>query len=129
MIYPISWRREYCKDLTHGTVGREFVIAKNPDYIFIATMGIVGEEEKKIWSKYPNLNAARNNRIFIVIPTWHVNLPRSLLCKRWKFCSKRSWAITSNPLQNGQKDIIMEHACVTAVGSGIFCLPAIAERW
>lgn len=54
------------KDLTHGTVGREFVIAKNPDYIFIATMGIVGEEEKKIWSKYPNLNAARNNRIFIV---------------------------------------------------------------
>jgi ABC-type Fe3+-hydroxamate transport system substrate-binding protein len=54
------------KDLKRGTVGREFVIAKNPDYIFIATMGITGEEEKKIWSKYSNLNAAKNNRIFIV---------------------------------------------------------------
>lgn len=52
--------------LKRGTVGREFVIAHNPDCIFIATMGVVGEEEKKEWSKYANLNAARKKQIHIV---------------------------------------------------------------
>ncbi len=52
--------------LKHGTVGREFVMTQNPDYIFIATMGIVGEDEKIVWSKYSNLSAAKNNRIFII---------------------------------------------------------------
>jgi len=41
--------------LTGGTVTREFVIANNPDYIFIATMGIVGEEEVQTWKKYTSL--------------------------------------------------------------------------
>ena len=36
--------------LTKGVITREFVIANNPDYIFIATMGIVEEEEVKTWS-------------------------------------------------------------------------------
>lgn len=52
--------------LTGGTVTREFVIANNPDYIFIATMGIVGEEEVKIWKKYPNLTATRQGHIYII---------------------------------------------------------------
>lgn len=54
------------KDLKRGSVSREFVIAKNPDYIFIVTMGIVGEEEKTVWSKYSNLTAARKKQIHIV---------------------------------------------------------------
>lgn len=54
--------------LQHGTVGREFVIAGNPDYIFIAAMGMVGDEEKKTWLKYRTLNAAKKERVFIVDP-------------------------------------------------------------
>ena len=52
--------------LTGGTVTREFVIANNPDYIFIATMGIVGEEEVKTWEKYTNLTATRQGHIYII---------------------------------------------------------------
>lgn len=58
--------RNIAQNLTRGTVGREFVIAGNPDYIFIVTMGIVGDEEKAVWSKYRNLAAARKKQIFII---------------------------------------------------------------
>ncbi len=54
------------KDLTNGLIGREFVVAKNPDYIFIVTMGIVGEEEQQIWRKYRHLNATKSNQIYII---------------------------------------------------------------
>ena len=54
------------KNLTQGTVTREFVIANNPDYIFIATMGIVGEEELKTWNRYASLNATRKKQIYII---------------------------------------------------------------
>ncbi|MDO5663830.1 MAG: helical backbone metal receptor [Bacteroidia bacterium] len=54
------------KNLKRGTVGREFVIANNPDYIFIVTMGIVGKEEETVWKKYTNLAAARKKQIFII---------------------------------------------------------------
>lgn len=54
------------KTLNKGTVSREFVIAKNPDYIFIVTMGIVGNEEKEIWSKYSSLTATRKKQIHII---------------------------------------------------------------
>lgn len=54
------------RELTRGSVTREFVIANNPDYIFIATMGIVGEEELKLWNKYSNLSASRKKHIHII---------------------------------------------------------------
>ena len=54
------------QSLNTGTVSRETVITKNPDYIFIVTMGIVGEEEKKIWESFEDLNAVKNNKIFII---------------------------------------------------------------
>ncbi|MBI9065911.1 MAG: ABC transporter substrate-binding protein [Salinivirgaceae bacterium] len=53
-------------DLEHGTVTRESVLKRNPDVIFVATMGIVGEEEKNIWESYGDINAARNNKVFII---------------------------------------------------------------
>jgi len=49
-----------------GLYSREKVLEQNPDVIIIVTMGIVGEEEKEIWRKYKTLNAAKNNRIYIV---------------------------------------------------------------
>ncbi|MEA4903899.1 MAG: helical backbone metal receptor [Petrimonas sp.] len=54
------------KTLKRGSVSREFVIANNPDYIFIATMGMVGNEEKEIWSRYSYLTASRKKQIHII---------------------------------------------------------------
>jgi iron complex transport system substrate-binding protein len=53
-------------DFTIGTITRENVIQKNPDIIIIVTMGNFGEEEKKTWESYKNLNAAKNKKIFII---------------------------------------------------------------
>ncbi|NBC84084.1 MAG: ABC transporter substrate-binding protein [Bacteroidetes bacterium] len=53
-------------DFTKGSISRETVLVRNPDVIFIVTMGVVGEEEKKTWEAYPNLSAARNNQIHII---------------------------------------------------------------
>ncbi len=49
-----------------GLYSREKVLEQNPDVIIVVTMGIVGKEEKKTWQKYKTLNAAKNNRIYIV---------------------------------------------------------------
>lgn len=55
-----------CKSVSQGSVTREFVITHNPDYIFIATMGVVGEEELKTWSRYSSLKAAKKKQIFLI---------------------------------------------------------------
>lgn len=52
--------------LDKGTLAREFVLGKNPEFIFIATMGIVGEEEKSTWEKYSQLKASKAKAIYIV---------------------------------------------------------------
>ncbi len=49
-----------------GSITREAVIASNPDVIFVVTMGIVGEEEKRVWESYPTINAAKNKKVFII---------------------------------------------------------------
>src|SRR6056297_289820 len=70
-----SFMHEYIKyangnnisaNLKNGMVSRESVLSKNPDVIIIVTMGVVGKEEKKVWQKYPNLNANKKNNIFII---------------------------------------------------------------
>ena len=53
-------------DLQSGTITRESVLQRNPDIIFIVTMGIVGDDEKDIWESYTVLNAAKNKKIFII---------------------------------------------------------------
>ena len=53
-------------DLNSGTVTRESVIQRNPDIIFIVTMGIVGNEEINLWSNYKRINAVKNNKIFVL---------------------------------------------------------------
>ncbi|MDO4790112.1 MAG: helical backbone metal receptor [Porphyromonas sp.] len=52
-----------------GTLTREFVVAKNPDYIIVVTMGIVGEEERDAWRKHKTLTATKNGHIYIVDST------------------------------------------------------------
>ena len=58
--------KNIAKDLTKGTINRETVINRNPDVIFIISMGIIGEKEKRIWKSYPELDASKNDKIFIV---------------------------------------------------------------
>lgn len=74
-VIPNTFMNDYitfagCKnimsDLTRGTVTRESVLQRNPDIIFITTMGIVGNNEKAIWEGYNELKAVKNNNIFII---------------------------------------------------------------
>lgn len=53
-------------DVSKGTIARESVISRNPDFIFIATMGIIGNKEKNTWEQYDDLSAVKNNHIFII---------------------------------------------------------------
>jgi ABC-type Fe3+-hydroxamate transport system substrate-binding protein len=53
-------------ELKSGTISRESVVIKNPDVIFIVTMGIAGPEEKSVWEKFKNISASQNGKIFII---------------------------------------------------------------
>lgn len=74
-VIPNTFMNDYitfagCKnianDMTMGTINRETVLNRNPDIIFIISMGIIGEKEQEIWGTYPVLNATKNNKIFII---------------------------------------------------------------
>lgn len=52
--------------LKSGAIARESVLIKNPDVIFVITMGVVGKQEKEVWQSYKNLGATKSKRIFII---------------------------------------------------------------
>jgi len=54
------------KEIKTGIISRESVLSKNPDVIFIATMGGFGAEEKKVWENYKGLKAASTKSIFLI---------------------------------------------------------------
>lgn len=58
--------KNIAEGLTNGTISRELVISRNPDYLFIVTMGIVGEEERTEWNKFKSIPAIRNNQVLIL---------------------------------------------------------------
>ena len=49
-----------------GLYSREKVLQDNPEVIIIATMGLVGEEEKRVWQKFKTLKAVQNNQIYSI---------------------------------------------------------------
>jgi iron complex transport system substrate-binding protein len=49
-----------------GFFSCEEVLRQNPDVILITAMGLDDKAEKQSWLKYKNLNAVKNNRIFII---------------------------------------------------------------
>ena len=53
-------------NLKQGIVSRETVINRNPDVIFIVTMGILGDKEKEIWESFKNINAVKKHKVFII---------------------------------------------------------------
>lgn len=54
------------KGIKTGIISRESVLSKNPDVIFIATMGGYGAQEKKVWESYKGLKAADTKSIFLI---------------------------------------------------------------
>lgn len=53
-------------ELKSGNVTREYVLKKDPEVIFIVTMGIVAEEERETWLNYSTLSASKSKRVFIL---------------------------------------------------------------
>jgi len=51
-------------DVSTGIISRENVLMKNPDAIFITSMGAPEIEEINTWKSYKQLNASKNNKIF-----------------------------------------------------------------
>lgn len=58
--------RNIAEEMKIGSITRESVITKNPDVILVVTMGITGEEEKKMWENYKGMSAADRDKIFII---------------------------------------------------------------
>jgi len=58
--------RNIATDVSTGAVTRESVVAKNPDIIFVVTMGITGKEECEEWQTFKGMKATDNDKIFIV---------------------------------------------------------------
>lgn len=54
------------KEGMNGAVSRESVLIRNPDVIFIVTMGMVGDEEKRVWEGFQEMKAASLRKIFII---------------------------------------------------------------
>lgn len=54
------------KDLDNASITRESVIVRNPDVILIVTMGVMGDEEKKVWEGYKNMSAIKHKKVFII---------------------------------------------------------------
>lgn len=51
-------------NLSGGAISPEFVLAENPESIFVVSMGNVAQEEVKRWYSYPSLPAVQKNAIY-----------------------------------------------------------------
>lgn len=51
-----------------GLVSREAVVQRDPDVLFIVTMGQISLQEKKRWETYSVMKAVRNHRIYFLNP-------------------------------------------------------------
>jgi ABC-type Fe3+-hydroxamate transport system substrate-binding protein len=65
-LITFSGGRNIAHDLKSGSITRESVLLRNPDYIFVVTMGVIGEEEKNVWLNYKSINAAKKKQVFIL---------------------------------------------------------------
>jgi len=54
------------EDAKVGTYSREEVLRKNADVIIIVMMGLAVKKEKEVWQKFKDLNAVRDNRIYVI---------------------------------------------------------------
>ena len=62
----MSGGQNIAHDLSNGAISRESVLIRDPEIIFIVSMGNVGEEETKIWQNYSHLSAVKNDMILVI---------------------------------------------------------------
>ncbi len=48
-----------------GVYSKEMVVSADPDVIIIATMGLVGEQEKKEWARFGSMKAVKDGKIIV----------------------------------------------------------------
>jgi ABC-type Fe3+-hydroxamate transport system substrate-binding protein len=74
-VIPNTFMHEYISNagaititegLTSGGITREAILRRNPDIIFIVTMGMETQKEIKKWESFKNLSATQNKKIFIL---------------------------------------------------------------
>ncbi len=74
-VIPNTFMDDYikfagCENVTvgfeKGTISRETILSRNPDVIMIATMGVAAQKEKKLWESFRELNAVKNDNVFII---------------------------------------------------------------
>jgi ABC-type Fe3+-hydroxamate transport system substrate-binding protein len=65
-LVTLSGCNNIASDLQKGTITRESVILRNPDIIFVVTMGMIGDDEKRAWESFKNLSATKDKHIFII---------------------------------------------------------------
>jgi len=53
-------------NMRYPNITLENVIEKNPDIIIVVSMGNIGKEEIKKWSKYKTINAVKNSKLYIL---------------------------------------------------------------
>lgn len=53
------------REIKNTLYSREKVLKDDPDVIIIATMGIIGEEEKKTWQTFKTIKAVKDDRIYL----------------------------------------------------------------
>lgn len=57
--------KNIAEDAKTGLFSKEEVIRKDPDFIFIVTMGIEGEREKRAWMNFKELKAVKRGNIYL----------------------------------------------------------------
>ncbi len=74
-VIPNTFMADYiefagCENITQGfakgTISRETILNRNPDVILIATMGIVGDQEKELWESFSEMSAAKKKKVYII---------------------------------------------------------------
>ena len=63
-----------CEGLTSGMVGRETVVSRDPEALFIVSMGVPVEDEMRRWKEFGQMSAVRSGRIF-TLPAEKVSEP------------------------------------------------------
>ncbi len=54
------------RDTPSGAVSREEAIIRNPDVIFVVTMGLSGKNEWNIWNRYSSVSAVKHGRVHVM---------------------------------------------------------------
>lgn len=54
------------KNAPSGNVSLEEAVMRNPDVIFVVTMGMAGEEERQAWKRFRTVNAVKTGRIYLI---------------------------------------------------------------